>query len=177
MEVSEFLSWEVLDTSGLASRSSTPKRPGSLALATLLPLKLEDSTKLVDTSSQVSTLEASEMDDPTLEEILASPPPWLKLQCPVGKPLPWMWPNSKRRPTRPGCLLMTRSSLNAWQRKQVSDFGMALHQNEVGDHWGHQGSKDPLCLHHLWHGGPLDSANKSGMLPASRRLSTTALIP
>ena len=29
-----------------------------------------------------------------------------------------------------GCLLVTRSSLNVWQRKQVTDFGMALHQNE-----------------------------------------------
>ena len=29
-----------------------------------------------------------------------------------------------------GCLLATRSSLNAHQRKQVSDFKMAHHQNE-----------------------------------------------
>ena len=53
MEVSELLSQEVLNTSGLASKSSTPKRPGSLALATPLPLKLEDSVKPVDTSSHV----------------------------------------------------------------------------------------------------------------------------
>ena len=75
MEVSELLSWAVLDISGPASRSSTPKRPGSLVLATPLPLKLEDSAKLVDTSSQVSTPEDAEMDDPTLEEIHASLPP------------------------------------------------------------------------------------------------------
>ena len=75
MEVSELLSQAVLDTPGLASRSSTPKRPGSLALAAVLPLKPEDSTKLVDTSSQVSTPEDTEMDDPTLEEIQASLPP------------------------------------------------------------------------------------------------------
>ena len=30
-----------------------------------------------------------------------------------------------------GCLLATRSSLNTQQRKQVSNFGMALHQNEL----------------------------------------------
>ena len=35
MEVSKLLSWAVLDTSVLASGSSTPKRPGSLAMATL----------------------------------------------------------------------------------------------------------------------------------------------
>ena len=72
IKVSELLSQAVLDTSGLASRSSTPKSPGSLALATPLSLKLEDSTKLVDTSSQVSAPDDVEMDDPTLEEIHAS---------------------------------------------------------------------------------------------------------
>ena len=35
MEVSELLSQAALDTSGIASRSSTPKRPGSLALPTI----------------------------------------------------------------------------------------------------------------------------------------------
>ena len=75
MEVSELLSQAALDTSGLASRSSTPKRPGSLVLAIVLPLKPEDSTKLVDTSSQVSSPEDAEMDDPTLEEIQDSLPP------------------------------------------------------------------------------------------------------
>ena len=29
------------------------------------------------------------------------------------------------------CLLVTRSSLDVWQRKQVSNFGMGLHQNEL----------------------------------------------
>ena len=38
MEVSELLSHVVLDTPGLVSRSSTPKRPGSLALVVALPL-------------------------------------------------------------------------------------------------------------------------------------------
>ena len=47
--------------------------PESLALATPLPPKLEDSTKLMDTFSQVSTQDDAEMDDPTLEEIHATP--------------------------------------------------------------------------------------------------------
>ena len=75
MEVSELLSHAVLDTSGLAFRSSTPKRPGSLVLAAALPLKLEDSAKPVDTSSQVSAPEDMEMDISTLKEIQASLPP------------------------------------------------------------------------------------------------------
>ena len=42
-----------------------------------------------------------------------------------------MWPDSRRRPTRPwvACWQLG-SSINVQQRKQVSDFGMALHQNE-----------------------------------------------
>ena len=75
-----------MDTSGLASGSSTPTKPGSLPLATPLPLKLEDSAKLVDTSSQVSVPEDAEMDDPTLVEIHASLPPKMKLQGLAWKP-------------------------------------------------------------------------------------------
>ena len=85
MEVSGLLSWAVLDTSDLASGNSTPKRPGSLALATLLPLKLEDSAKLVDTSSQVSAPDSMEIDDPTLEEIHTSPSPPVKALGPSGE--------------------------------------------------------------------------------------------
>ena len=73
MEVSELLSWVALDTSGHASGSSDPKRLESLALAISLSLKLEDSTKLVDTSSQVSIPNDMDIDNPTLEEINASP--------------------------------------------------------------------------------------------------------
>ena len=79
MEVSELLFQAVLDTPGLASGSSTPKWPESLALAVALPLKPEDSAKLVDTSSQVSAPEDTEMDNPTWEEINVSQPPSWKL--------------------------------------------------------------------------------------------------
>ena len=85
MEVSKLLSWAVLDTSGLASGSSTPKRPGSLALATPLPLQLEDSAKPMDTSSQVSIPDDADMDDPILEEIHASPSPPVKAPGPSSE--------------------------------------------------------------------------------------------
>ena len=55
----------------------------------------------------------AEPDDLTLEEISL---PVIQLQEKAGKALGW--------------LVVTRSSLNAHQRKQVSDFEMALHQNE-----------------------------------------------
>ena len=115
MEVSELLSWEVLDIPGLASGSSTPKRPGSLALAAALPLKPEDSAQHVDTSSQVSTPEDGEMDNPTLEDIQASlPSPQLKLWGLAGKLPLWMWSRLQEEANKAlGHLLVTRSSINA----------------------------------------------------------------
>ena len=131
MEVSKLISQAVLDTSGLASGSSTPKRPGSLALATPLPPKLNDSAKPVDTSSQVSILDDAEMDDPTLEEILASPSPPVKTPGPSSEALSLDVTQLQEKANKAlGHSLVTRSSINAHWRKQVSDFGMALHQNE-----------------------------------------------
>ena len=85
MEVSKLLSQAALDTSGIASGSSTSKRPGSLALAMLLPLKPEDSSRPVDTSSQVSAPEDMEMDNPTLEEIHVSLPSLVNALGPSGE--------------------------------------------------------------------------------------------
>ena len=150
LEVYQLLSQAVLDTSGLASRSSTPKRPGSLALATPLPLKPEDSAKQVDTSSQVSTPEDLEMDDPMLEEINASLPPWSKTLGPSGKaPSLDMVQLQEEANKALVHLLVTRSSLNTWQRKQVSDFGMALHQNESEITKAIKEAK-ALCAHTFW---------------------------
>ena len=131
MEMSECLSLAVLDTSGLASGSSIPKRPESLALATPLPPKLEDSAKPVDTSSQASTADDTEMNEPTLEEIHATPSP------PVGTPGPGsdtppldMTHLQEEANKALGDLLPTRSSIDAHWQKLVSHFGMALCQNE-----------------------------------------------
>ena len=131
MEVSELLSQAVLDTTGLASRSSTPKRPGSLALATPLCLKPEDFAKPVDTSSQVSIPDDVEMDDPILEEINAFPSHPVETPGPSGGP-PYLDVAQLQEDTNKalGCILAMRSMINACQRKEVSDFGMALQQNE-----------------------------------------------
>ena len=131
MEVSKLLSQAVLDTSGLASGSSTPKRPGSLALATPLPLKPEDSVKPVDTSSQISIPDDVEMDDPTLEEIHASPSPPVETLGLSGEApsldVTWLQEEANKAL---GQLLATRSSIEAHRSKQVSDFGIALCQDE-----------------------------------------------
>ena len=131
MEVSELLSQAALDTSSQALGTSSPKRPGSLALASSLPLKLEDSVKLVDTSSQVSIPDDVDMDDPTLEEINASS------SRPVGTPEgsgdapPLDVTQLQEEDNKAmGCLLAMKSTIDAHQRKEVSDFGMVLCHNE-----------------------------------------------
>ena len=117
-EISELLSQVALDTSGQALGCSNPKRPMSLTLGAPPPLMLESSIKPVDTSSQVSLQvsipDDAELDNLTLEEI-SLPVKTLglgasillrdviQLQEEVGKAL--------------GCLMATRSSLNAHHRK------------------------------------------------------------
>ena len=85
MEANGLLCQAVLDTPGLASGSSTPKRAQSLALAAVLPLKPEDPAKPVDTPSQVRTPKDAEIDNPMLEEIHASPPPQVETLGPSGE--------------------------------------------------------------------------------------------
>ena len=147
LEVSELLSQAALDTSGQALGCSTPKRPVSLPLGASPSLRPESSAKPMDTSSLVS-LQASipddaEADNPTLEQISLPvetlgpdasvlPADVIQLQEEVGKAL--------------GCLLATRSSLNAHQRKQVLDFKMALCQNELETSEGIKEAKI-LCAH------------------------------
>ena len=121
----------VLDTSSQALGSSTPKRPVSLALASSLNIKLDNSTKPVDTSSQVSIPDKEEIDNPMLEDIHASP------SNPDGTPkgssdascleATQLWEEANKAL---GCLLATRSTIDTCRRKEISEFGMALCLNE-----------------------------------------------
>ena len=114
MKVSKLLSQAVLDTLGPASGSSTPKRLGSIVLAAVLPLKLEDSAQLVDTSSQVSAPEDVEMDNPTLEEIQASPCSLVETLGPSGEaPSVDVARLQEEANKALGCLVVTRSSIDA----------------------------------------------------------------
>ena len=129
MEVSELLLQAALDTSSQALGSSTPKRPVSTALGAPPSLGLEDSTKPVDTSSQVS-LQVSipddvELDNLTLEEIYAPLSLLVETLGPGAGTLPGDVIQLQEEANRAlGHLLLTRSSL------KVLDFDMALHQNE-----------------------------------------------
>ena len=71
-----------------------------------------------------------EMDDPTLEEIHASPYPPVKTPGLSNKaPSLDVTKLQKEANKALGHILVTRSSINTHQRKQISDFGMALCQN------------------------------------------------
>ena len=131
MELSELLSQVALDTSGQALGSSTPKWPVSLVLASSLPLKPNDSAKPVDTSSQVSIPDNAKVDDSTLEEVHASPfhpdgtPEGSSNASPLDAPQLWQEANKTLE-----CLLAMKSTIHAYRRKEISDFGMALPHNE-----------------------------------------------
>ena len=73
-EVREFLSQAVLDTYGHASANATLKRLNPVDVLIPLPHKLGLSSP-VDTSSQVSALDDTEMGEASLEEIPTIPLP------------------------------------------------------------------------------------------------------
>ena len=92
MEVSELLLQTVLDTSSQALGSSTLKRPVSVALGAPSSFRAEDSTKPIDTSSQVlpqvDMPEDGKSSDQTLEEIYAPPSPQIESLGPGTGDLP-----------------------------------------------------------------------------------------
>ena len=101
MEVRELLSWAILDTSVHASGNSTPKRPNPVVILTPPPHKLRDHSRPVDTSSQVSApddTELAEMVEVSLEEI---PSPTAETLDPAAVPLLQMLVISEKRPIRP----------------------------------------------------------------------------
>ena len=100
-KVSELLLWATLDTSSQASANSTPKRPVSAGLGAPLSPRPEDSSKPVDTSSQVSLQvvmpEDAEPFDQTLKEICTPTILPAKTPGPGTGILPKTWSSSKRR--------------------------------------------------------------------------------
>ena len=90
------------------------------------------------------------MDNPTLEEIHVSPPLLVKtLGSSREAPSMDVVQHQEEVNKALGCLLATRSSLNARQRGQVSDFGMALHQIELETTEAIKEAK-ALCVHTIW---------------------------
>ena len=77
MEVRSLLSQVMLDMSGHGSGNSTPRRPNPVVILTPPPHKLKELPQLVDTSSQVNTLDDAEMAEATLEGV----PTTISLSC------------------------------------------------------------------------------------------------
>ena len=130
-KVRELLSWVVLGTSEGASGSSTPKRLEPMVLVTPLPTKLEDFPWPVDTSSQVSAPDDAEMEDVSLEGIPTASSPTAKTPEPSSDAPPLdmahLWEEANNTL---GDLLAIKSSIDTHWLKLVSEFGMALCQND-----------------------------------------------
>ena len=131
MEVKGLLSQVVLDTSRHASGSSTPKRLEPVVLVTPLPPKPEDFSKLVDTSSHVSTSDDAKIDNPTPEEIPATSSPTVGTPGPSSDAPPLhiahLWEQANKAL---GDLLAIKSSIDTCWQKLVFKFSLSLCQNE-----------------------------------------------
>ena len=87
--------------------------------------------QLVDTSSQVGTLDEGKLDDPTLEEVPATYSPTIKTLEPSSNVLPLDIAHLCEEAIKAlGDWLAVKSSIDACQWKLVSKFSMTLHQNE-----------------------------------------------
>ena len=131
MEVRELLSQVGLDTSEHASGSPTLKRWEPVGPVTTLPTNLEDFPKPVDMSSQVSTPDDAEMEDASLEEIPTPSSPTAEALGPSSDVPPpdvdHLWEEANMAL---GDLLAIKSSIDAHWHNLVSEFSMALHQND-----------------------------------------------
>ena len=120
----------VLDTSSKESGVSTPRRPVSVTLGPPVP-KGKALLSWLATSSQASPQAVMpDNNGPPDQSPEGACPPTKGLGVGTGI-LPKEVISLQEEMNRAmECLLMNRSSLDAHQRKQVSDFQVALHQNQ-----------------------------------------------
>ena len=127
MEVSNLLSWAMLEASSCRSKHLSPRRPTSVVVPTTPPQKPECPLWPVNTSSQASIKEAetSLEDIPTSISPIAvvsrtrniTPPvDIMELQANANKAL--------------NDLLTTKASIDAQRQRAVWEMGIVLHQNE-----------------------------------------------
>ena len=130
MEVRELLSWAGLNMSEHTG-SSTPKRQEPVVLVTPLLTKLEGFPKPVNMSSRVSAPDDGEMEDASLEEILAPSSPTAEASGPIGDAPPpdvaHLWEEANKAV---GELLAVKSSLDTHWWKLVLELSMTLHEND-----------------------------------------------
>ena len=154
MEVRELLSQAILDMSGHASGNSTPKRSNPVVVLTPPPHKLRYPSRLVDTSSQVSAPDDTEMVEASLEEIPTATSPTAETPGPHSGTHPtdasYLWEEANKAL---GELLATKlagisfgaghESLPKWFQND------RIHQGGQGHlHPFYPGSQDPLLYNH-----------------------------
>ena len=98
---------------------------------TPLPTKLEDFLKPVNTSSQASALNAAKMEDTSLEEIPTPSSPTAEAPEPSSDTPPTDVAHLQEEANKAlEDLLMVKSSISAHWWKLVSEFSMAIHEND-----------------------------------------------
>ena len=130
MEVRSLLSQVMVDMSGHGSGNFTPKRPNPVVILTPPTHKLRDLSRLVDASSQVSTLNDIKKAEASLEEVSTTISPIAVTQGSRSiTPPADMGQLLEKANKALEELLATKSSMDACRWKVVWELGMELHQN------------------------------------------------
>ena len=131
MEVRILLSQVMLDMSGHMVGNSTPKRPSPVVVLTTPPHKLRDLSRLVDTSSQVSTPNDVKMAEASLQEVptTISPIAMTLGSQSITPPtdMGQLWEKANKALEE---LLATMSSTDAHRQKVVWELGMEICWND-----------------------------------------------
>ena len=131
MEVWSLLSWVMLDMPSHRSGNSTPRRPNLVVMLTLPPHKPKELPKLVDTSSQVSALDAVKMVEASLEGVptTISPIAMTTRSRSITPPADAaeLQENANKALEE---LLATKSSIDAHRQRAIWELAMELHWNE-----------------------------------------------
>ena len=117
--------------SGHGSGNLTPKRPNPVVVLTPPPHKLKELSKLVDTSSQVSTIDDVKMAEASLEGVPTTISPtavttWSRSITPPAD-MAELWEKANKALEE---LLATKSSIDTCRWRAIGELGMELHQNE-----------------------------------------------
>ena len=131
MEVRSLLSQLMLDTLGHGSGNFTPKRPNPVAVLIPPPHMPKELPKLVDTSSQVSTLDDVKMAEASLEGVptTISPIAMTSRSRSITPPtdVAELWENANKALEE---LQATKSSIDTCRQRAIWQLGMELCQNE-----------------------------------------------
>ena len=127
MEVSNLLSWAMLEVSSCWSEHLSPRRPTPVVVPITPPQKLEGPLQPVDTSSQVSieVAETSLGDIPTSISPIAAVSRTRSITPLVD--IMEFWTNANKALSD---LLTTKASIDAQRWRAVWELGIVLHQNE-----------------------------------------------